>query len=406
MIVPVEAIYESGKLRLQNALPLPEYTIVTALVKSPLGTREEEDAWQLIQAKLQRYATEGRFEDFEVSASHNIIDKTLLKVWESPDKNHTEIPVSEWESSSMRDFFNTICKVAISNIPMLILAESGTEKEMAALAIHKRSSRRDNPFVAIKCGGIPENLLSDELFGLERRVNATVNAQRQGRIANAAGGTLFLDEIATLPPALQMRVLKIVRDHVVEQPGGNKEAQIDTRLIAATNVDLAQMVREGKFLEDLYYQLSVVTIGLPPLRERKTDVVVLAQDFLRKHASENCKQALRFSKAAVSAIESYEWPSNVRELENHINRAVIMAENSLITPEDLRLKKLPTSAVPLRSLQEARVAFEREMIQQALRRHGGKIAPAALDLDVSRPTLYALMEKCGITKDHDKGKFL
>ena len=276
---------------------------------------------------------------------------------------------------------------------------------MAALAIHKRSKRRDNSFVPFKCGGIPENLLADELFGFERRASATVNTQRQGRIANTAGGTLFLDEIDALPPALQMRILKIVRDHILEQPGTNKEMQIDTRVIAATNIDLAQAVKEGKFLEELYYQLTVVTIGLPALRERKTDVVVLAQDFLRKHALDNSKQALRFSKAAVSAIENYDWPGNVREMENRINRAVIMAENSLITPEDLQLKKLPASSVPSHSLQEARMSFERELIQETLRKHGGKIAPAALDLDVSRPTLYALMEKYGIKKDHDKGKF-
>jgi DNA-binding NtrC family response regulator len=251
MIVRIEAIYESRMLKLEKALPLPEHTTVTAQVKLPPGTGEEEDAWQLD-------------------------------------------PMSQWESSSMREFSRAIRKVAMENIPVLILAEGGTEKEMAALAIHKRSNQRNNSFVAIKCGGIPESLLTDELFGFERRANVTVHTQRQGRISNAASGTLFLEEIDALPRSLQMRILRIVRDHVLEEPGGEKQTRIDTRLIASTSADLAQAVREGKFLEELYYQLTVVTIVLPPLRERKADIVVLAQDFLRKHALENCRHALRF----------------------------------------------------------------------------------------------------------------
>src|ERR1035441_204308 len=262
MVVRIEAIYESGMLKLQKALPLPEHTAVTALVKSPLGTREEEDAWQFIQEGLPLYTTEGQFEGPATSASHNRIDESLLKVWEAPNDDHLEDAVSQWESSSMREFFRAIRKVATANTPVLFLAEGGTEKEMAALAIHKRSTRKDNPFVAIRCGGVPESLLTDELFGLERRANATVNTQSQGRVASTAGGTLFLDEVDALPPSLQMRILRIVREHVLEQPGGKKETQIDIRLIAATHNDLAQAVREGKFLEELYYQLTVVTIGL------------------------------------------------------------------------------------------------------------------------------------------------
>ena len=398
MVVRIEAIYESGMLKLQKALPLPEHTAVTALVKSPLGTREEEDAWQFIQEGLPLYTTEGQFEGPAAFASHDIIDKSLLEVWEAPNDNHLEDAMFQWESSSMREFFRAIRKVATANTHVLILAEGGTEKEMAALAIHRRSTRKDNPFVAIKCGGVPENLLADELFGLERRANATVNTQRLGRIANAAGGTLFLDEIDALPPSLQIRILGIVRDHVLEQPGGKKETQIDIRLIAATNIDLAQAVREGKFIEELYYLLTVVTIGLPPLRERKDDIVVLAQNLLRKLASDNCKRALRLSRRAVSAIEKYDWPGNVLELEKRLKRAVIMAEGELLTAADLELEG--PSAVPASlNLKEAREAVEREVINRALRNHSGKITPAAVEMGISRPTLYELIEKLGLKRD-------
>jgi|ERR1035437_2245744 two-component system NtrC family response regulator len=398
MIVRIEAIYESGLLKLQEALPLPEHTKVTALLKSPLGTREEEAAWHFIQEGLPPYATEGQLEGSGAAASHNIIDKPLLKVWESPDDIHLEDAMSQWESSSMQEFFTAIRKVARANIDLLILAEGGTEKEMAALAIHKRSTRRDNSFVAIKCGGIPESLLTEELFGFERPANFTVNTKRQGRIANIEGGTLFLDEIDALPPSLQMRILRIVRDHVLELPGGKNETQIDTRVIAATSIDLAQAVREGKFLEELYYQLTVVTIGLPPLRERKADIVVLAQEFLRKHASENCRHSFRFSRDAVSAIENYDWPGNVLELENRVKRAVIMAEGKLLTAADLELESHSAVTTSF-NLKEVREAADRELINRALRKHSGSIAPAALEMGISRPTLYELMSKYGIKRD-------
>jgi two-component system NtrC family response regulator len=355
MIVRIEAIYESRMLKLREALPLPEHTTVTAQVKLPLGTREEEDAWQLD-------------------------------------------PMSQWESSSMREFFRAIRKVAMENIPVLILAEAGTEKELAALAIHKRSTQRNNSFVAIKCGGIPESSLTDELFGFETRPDVAVHSQLQGRILNAAGGTLFLDEIDALPRSLQMRVLRTVRDHVLEQPGGAEQTQIDIRLIATTSVDLAQAVREGKFLEELYHQLTVVTIALPPLRERKVDIVVLALDCLRKHALENCRHSLRFSRDAFSAIENYDWPGNVLELENRVNRAVIMAEGKLLTAEDLELESHSAGAGSL-NLKVARESAERDVIQRALRKHSSKIAPAAAEMGISRPTLYELMEKYGINKD-------
>jgi two-component system NtrC family response regulator len=388
MIVHVEAIYESGMLKLKEALPLPEHTTVTALVKSPLGTAEEADAWKFIQEGLRTYAIEGQIRDWGEATSHNIVDKRFLEVWESPDDIHLEDTMAQWESSSMHEFFAAIRKVAKANISVLILAEGGTEKEMAALAIHRRSTRRDKPFVAVKCGGIPESLLTDELFGVERR---------KGLIAKTAGGTLFLDEIDALPPSLQMRILRIVRDHVLEQIGGAKEAQIDTRVIAATSIDLAQAVREGKFLEDLYYQLTVVTIGLPPLRERKTDIVGLARAFLRKHASENSREALRFSRDAISAIENYDWPGNVMELENRVKRGVIMAEGNRLTATDLELEA-PRAVTVSDNLKAARDAAEREVINRVLLKHSGKVAPTAVELGISRPTLYELMEKHDIKK--------
>ncbi len=389
MILHVEGTYESGMLKLKESLPIPEHTTIIGLIKSPLGTRSEDDAWRLIQDSLAFYATTGPFAVSEALTSHVPINRSLLEVWEAADDHHLNDASSQWQSGPMRDFFSRLRKVATTDSPVLILAESGTEKEVAALAIHKRSSRKANSFVAIKCGGIPENLLAEELLRFEKRVSAGGDSQR-------AGGTLFLDDIDTLPIALQMRLLKLMRGHTFEQLGAKKEIQIDIRVIAATSVDLLQAVREGRFLEDLYYHLTVVTLKLAPLRERREDLLVMAQDFLQKHASAVSKNLLRFSKATVATIASYEWPGNVRELENTIKRAVIMADTALLTPRDLQLQS-PVTSVRRLGLKEARAALDRDLIKQSHERHQGNVSQMAAELGVSRPTLYDLMAKAGIT---------
>jgi two-component system NtrC family response regulator len=306
-------------------------------------------------------------------------------------------------SPQVQAIFSSIRKVASSNAPVLILGESGTGKERAALAIHQRSPRKDGPFVAINCSAIPETLLESELFGHEKGSFTGAHAQRKGRIESATGGTLFLDEIGEIPLALQVKLLRFLQEQRIERVGGRQPIDVDARVIAATNADLKKGMLEGRFREDLFYRLAVVVINLPPLRERDGDARLLAQEFLNRFAVENGKEGLTFDQEAAKALSRHNWPGNIRELENRVKRAVIMAEGKRITAEDLELTDSRVAPVGT-TLKEAREAVEREMISQALRKHAGKIAPAASELGISRPTLYELMEKLSIQKPDKESK--
>jgi two-component system NtrC family response regulator len=300
-------------------------------------------------------------------------------------------------SSSMRVVFDTIRKVATTDAPVLILGDSGTGKEMAALAIHRKTARKDGPFVAINCSAIPETLLESELFGHEKGAFTGAHVQRQGRIESANGGTLFLDEIGEIPLPVQVKLLRFLQEKRIERVGGRHEIEIDARVIAATNADLKKVIQDGTFREDLFYRLAVVQIVMPPLRDRETDIRLLAQFFLQRFAAQIGKAGLAFDQEALRALNRHSWPGNVRELENRVKRAVIMADGKRLTVQDLELTA-SASGSNATTLKDAREAVEREMIQQALRKHSGKITPAALELGVSRPTLYELMEKLGIER--------
>ena len=301
-------------------------------------------------------------------------------------------------SPCMQEVFASIRKVATAEVSVLILGESGTGKEMVAQAIHRCSARKAGPFVPINCGAIPENLLESELFGHEKGSFTGAHVQRKGRIESAEGGTLFLDEIGELPPLLQVKLLRFLQEQTIERVGGRTRIQIDTRVLAATNADLKQALAEGRFREDLYYRLAVVSLRLAPLRERFTDIPLLAQAFLRKFGAQNKRENLRFEPQALHAMERHPWYGNVRELENRVKRAVIMAEGRRVTAADLELTDALVAGPPV-TLRDARETVERQVIQQALTRHGGKIAPAAADLGISRPTLYELMDKLGLKRD-------
>lgn len=302
-------------------------------------------------------------------------------------------------SPQIQGVFSYIRKVAGTTAPVLLLGESGTGKELAALAIHQRSPRKEKAFVAINCNGIPENLLESELFGHEKGSFTGAHMQRKGLIENAADGTLFLDEIGELPPPIQVKLLRFLQEQRFQRVGGRQEIQIDTRVIAATNADLQQSIVAGKFREDLYFRLAVVVIHIPPLRERGDDVAVLAREFLQRYATQNNKKNLAFSPDALRAIYQHNWSGNVRELQNRVKRAVIMADAKRLTAADLELTEISKTAPA--TLKEAREAVEKEVVQTALQRHQGKITSAALELGISRPTLYELMEKLGIARaDH------
>jgi len=300
-------------------------------------------------------------------------------------------------SPQMQRVFGTIRKVATTDAPVLIQGESGTGKEMVALGIHQRGARRSAPFVPINCGAIPENLLESELFGHEKGAFTGAHAQRKGHIEAAEGGTLFLDEVGELPPPLQVKLLRFLQEQKFSRVGGRGEISVNVRVIAATNADLRKNMITGGFREDLYYRLAVVEMALPPLREREGDIEVIARSFLDRFARENKKPGLTFAPEAVRAMGRHAWPGNIRELQNRVRRAVIMCDDRRLTSADLELDSVEGGAT-LTSLKEAREQVEREMVTRALKRHHGKIAPAAVELGISRPTMYELMEKLGIQK--------
>ena len=298
----------------------------------------------------------------------------------------------------MQAVFDMIGKVAPTSAPVLILGESGTGKEMVAKALHRRSSRKGGAFVAINCNTIPENLLESELFGHEKGAFTGAHAQRKGHIESAAGGTLLLDEIGELPASVQVKLLRFLQEKCFQRVGGRQEIQSDARVLAATNRNLRESAADGKFREDLYFRLAVVVVKVPPLRERGDDIILVAKAFLRDYGIEHDRTGLTFAPDALRALSLHRWPGNVRELQNRVRRAVIMADGTRVTARDLELDDA-LSALPPQTLKEARESVEREMIRDALRRHRGKITSAALELGISRPTLYELMEKLGIPRD-------
>ena len=235
----------------------------------------------------------------------------------------------------MQSIFSTIKKVAPSDVPIFITGENGTGKELVAQAIHEAGLRNKGPFIPINCGAIPENLLESELFGHEKGSFTGAHAMVQGKLQYAHKGTLFLDEIGELPVNLQVKLLRFLQEGVIQRVGGRQDIPIDTRTVCATNVDIARAIKEGKFREDLYYRISVITINLPPLRERGDDILLLANYFLRMFNEEYRKKIRRFSSASVNFLRSYEWPGNVRELRNRVQRAIIMSDATALEPADL-----------------------------------------------------------------------
>ena len=283
-------------------------------------------------------------------------------------------------------------KVAPSSVGVLLLGESGTGKELMARALHNLSPRASKRFVAINCAAIPDTLLESELFGYEKGAFTGAGKQTRGKIEYADSGTLFLDEVGDLPLSLQSKLLRFLQERVIERLGGREEISVDARVICATHQDLPTLVSEGNFREDLYYRISEITVRIPPLREREGDAALLAQSFLESHSRQHGRNLRGFSQGALAAIESYPWPGNVRELENKLKRAVIMAEDSQVTAEDLELNVPDDNAMPF-NLREVRESAERNAVQRALSMYNGNVTQAAEILGVSRPTLYDLMNK-------------
>jgi two-component system NtrC family response regulator len=299
------------------------------------------------------------------------------------------------DSAPMQEVFRIVRRVGPADVPVLITGESGTGKELVARAIHRQSARQTGPFVAINCGAIPETLLESELFGYEKGAFTGAVQQRKGRIEHAQGGTLFLDEIGDIPPGLQVKLLRFLQEHQIQRLGGKEPISVDARILAATNVDLQKAMGEGRFRDDLYYRLCVVTIAVPALRERGSDIVLLARTFLSKFAGEQRKPLKGFTPEALDALMGHPWPGNVRELENRIKRAVVMAEARYVTPENLELRE-PSDSGGAATLRASRERRERDLVRLAMEKAEGNVTRAAAELGISRPTLYQLLARYGL----------
>jgi two-component system NtrC family response regulator len=308
-------------------------------------------------------------------------------------------------SGKMEEALNLVGRVASSQATVLILGESGTGKELFARALHYAGPRAEKPLVKVNCAALPENLLESELFGHEKGAFTGAVARRVGRFEQADGGSIFLDEIGDLSPALQAKLLRVLQEKEIERVGSNQTIKIDVRMIAATNRNLEEAIRRGVFREDLYYRLNVVTLSLPPLRERKEDIPILIDHFLKKFSQENQKQVSSLTKEAKDLLLHYDYPGNVRELENILERAVVLSRGENITSQDLPLhlrESQPETVLEKNRggsrLPETLEMLERQLIQSALERNGGIQTRAAEELGINERVLRYKMKKYKFTE--------
>mgnify|MGYP001765409915 CR=1 FL=1 len=333
----------SGLEVLKRCKMLNEGTV--AVVMTAYGT--VESAVEAMRAGAFDYALKPfDLEELEMKVERALEHRRLLARLQAYDRE-TIIPRFEnivGESPQMRDVFRTIEKVARSNATVIILGETGVGKELVAEALHRNSSRADRPFVKMNCAALHENLLESELFGHERGAFTGADRQRIGRFELANEGTLFLDEIGNMSPSTQAKVLRVLQEREFERLGGSRTIKVDVRLIAATNKNLEESVRTGDFREDLYYRLNVVSVKVPALRDRKEDIVPLASHFIQRFAADLKKDVRGLEPSAVRALKRHAWPGNIRELENTVERSVLMCEDKFISEEDLNL--VPPGGAP------------------------------------------------------------
>jgi len=297
-------------------------------------------------------------------------------------------------SPAMQHLLNDIAMVAPSDATVLIHGDSGTGKELVARALHASSARGAKPLVALNCAALNESLLESELFGHEKGAFTGADRRREGRFVEADGGTLFLDEIGDISPLMQVRLLRVIQEREVQRVGSNHTISVDVRLIAATHRDLAQEVSAGRFRQDLYYRLNVVTIEMPSLRQRREDIPLLAEHFLQRYAGRNRKVVKGFTPQAMDLLIHYDWPGNIRELENAIERAVVLLTGEFVSEREL---PLAIAATPIKALQahdiQPLVEVEKEVIQAALEKTGGNKTEAARQLGITRKTLLAKLSR-------------
>jgi DNA-binding NtrC family response regulator len=303
----------------------------------------------------------------------------------------------------MRKIYDMVDAVADTKATVLITGESGTGKSLVARAIHRRSGRRDKPFVEVACGALPETLLESELFGHVAGSFTGATGDKIGKFLQADGGTIFLDEVSTASPNLQVKLLRVLQEFEFEPVGGNKTCRVDTRVILATNDDLSQLVASGRFRQDLYYRINVINVELPPLRERTSDIPLLAKHFLEEICQESGKKVGGISDDALAALSRYNWPGNVRELQNVIERAVLLGKSDFVGLDDL--PRAVAAAGPLsveaalgRTLKESLAAPERQIILEVLENNDWNRFATAQALGINRTTLYKKMKRLGLDK--------
>jgi transcriptional regulator with GAF, ATPase, and Fis domain len=294
-------------------------------------------------------------------------------------------------SEAMREIFKKVEKVAPTDVNVLVTGETGTGKELVAKEIHNRSSRYEGPFVTINCGAIPENLLESELFGHVKGAFTGASKTREGKFQAADGGTIFLDEIGEMPVNLQVKLLRVLQERTITKVGSSTPEEVDIRVIAATNKDLEQAVDQGEFREDLFYRLNVIMLHLPPLRLRGNDVVLIAKYYINEICEEHGVGQKELAPEATQALKRYEWPGNVRQLENRLKKAILLSDSSLIEPDDLGLS--PEMLEPILPLSEAKDQFAYRYVLEALERNEGNRTQTANELDVDPRTIFRYLEK-------------
>ena len=377
--------------RAKERYPRMEVVIITAYASIPTAiTAIKEGAYDYIEKPFCPERAESLIR--KLSEHQQLVEENIALRQKLEDHYRFENIISK--SSKMQRLIELIKVVGKSNATVLITGESGTGKELVARAIHSQSHRHSKPFIAVSCAALPESLLESELFGHEKGSFTGAYAQKKGKFESANGGTLFMDEVGEMSANIQVHLLRVLEEKEFARVGGNEPIRVDVRVISATNKDLRKAIEKQEFREDLYYRLNVVNIELPPLRERKEDIPLLAEHFLHKFASENGKDVTGFSPDATEFLLDYDWPGNVRELENAIERAAILAKDSLITVADLPRRDIPSrsATTPAKDLKE----IEKEHILNVLRETGENYSEASRILGISRMTLYKKAKEYGL----------
>lgn len=389
---PDETNASEGLAALEEILAISPHTKVIVIT----GNDDRENALRAIEL--------GAYDFYQKPIDQDVINVIVGRAFslagiETQNRKLKEVTGSDsgiiGSSSSVERLRTMVKRVAPTEITALLLGESGTGKEVTADAIHKCSNRKDKPFIAINCASIPESLLESELFGFEKGAFTGAHKMTLGKIESAEGGTLFLDEIGDMPFNLQAKLLRFLQEKSIERIGGRQEIPVDVRVVCATNQNLEEMVKDKEFREDLFYRISEITLNLPPLRDREEDVLILGQYFLQRYALEYKRNIKGFSDDAIAAIKAYQWPGNIRELQNKVKSSVIMAPGTQVTALDLGFIDFDENAnyelsLNLRVIREQ---AETMAINKAYALSEGNMSKTAELLGITRPTLYSLIEK-------------